>query len=522
MNIIESVVQSMIGSVASYAGSKLPAFLKFFLNPLTLSDTYGNVAEAMVRNSTATVLDYQGVLQTMPINMQRVEGGRWDGTAWHNTLPDGVTLLHPHKSIEGASTPWVYPAYATATAIPAGGFRFDAGKYYSTALGGTTAGATLLTDTGVTDWVEAGLYNPRYGLVAEDSSSNSIPAWKWRNSSAWIGGWNGAGVTAAQQNDGSLSIDGTLNGDVVLTSTSTTGNSAGYMQGVPVPNDSATHSVSVLVRKGSATNTVQLQVLLLNGTTVSSTVYMDTVTGKVAAWSNINTVESAGAYWRVTLPITNNTSGNTVLYAVVAPAYSAAVTSGFDATLTGSVTVDWPQVELNAPIRSSLMAGGSTRATELGNYKWSTANLPTSGKLTWWMGWQPDFASGDLAATNKALLVFNGAFWPLWQTSPGTTSIKLNDGTNPQTVTMPAWNAYDAIELITTADDTTGKMQLHYRNVTQNTAWVHSALTNYDGAFTDTGFAQLFKGGGKNNSNVHALMGWSENKSSAWIEGNLP
>ncbi|MDX8383148.1 MAG: hypothetical protein R8M45_03635 [Ghiorsea sp.] len=638
--------------------------LKFFLNPLTLSDSYGNVAPTAIRNSTATVLDHEGILSTVGINEQRVEGARrvenlisfpedfsnafWsiytsgggtftlspdkksitfdapiggrafvnpyyytlpatsilsfnrvihngittissaflgsallvsnaegrisllstgggtavrfgvgcngvetsavnitytlpqleevtaqanqnpsefvNGTAWFNNLNgntvDPVThvvteatgaLLHPHKTIEGASTPWVYPAYATATVIPTGSFRFDAGKYYSTALGGTTAGATLLTDTGVTDWVEEGLYNSRFGLMCEDSGTNDCPAPE--DFTAWTNTGTVVGASTVPAPDGSLTAD-------MVTEDSSVSHSL-YTTPAAIASGS-TFSTSVHIKKGG-----RRYWQIGGGTLVGGFgCIVDLDTGTItstgasagAAIATYSIESLANGWYRVA--VTGTYAGlipYVILQSTDSPTWAVGTTIVAPSTLT---THFWGGQKEDGILSSYHTA---TRATELGNLKWSTANLPTSGQLTWWLGWQPDFTATDIPPVGRVLLGFANNQWgdiltQVWD--PTKIGVK-SQPTTLQTV-IPYWNTYDDIELVVTADDAIGKMQLHYRNVTQNTAWVHSPLSNYDGAFTDTGFAQLFKAGGKNNSHVHALMGWSETKTNAWIEATLP
>jgi len=165
LNIARGIASKITGGIRSVKG-----FGVFNLNFLTLSDTHGNTG-TFTRAGAANVPDWQGVLQSIPVDKQRVNRGRWDGTQWLSD--DGAgNPLHPIGTINGESTYLDLTDYATGQTVLAGGRRAYGGRYYSTVLGGTTAGASPLVDTGVTDWVDAGRYQPGYGQLLEAATTN--------------------------------------------------------------------------------------------------------------------------------------------------------------------------------------------------------------------------------------------------------------------------------------------------------------------------------------------------------------
>ncbi len=80
--------------------------------------------------------------------------------------------LHPTVVINGEQTYLDLTDYATGQPVAAGGMRAYGGRYYKTAAGGTTNGASPLVDTGVTDWVDQGIYQPDYGMLFEGGGTN--------------------------------------------------------------------------------------------------------------------------------------------------------------------------------------------------------------------------------------------------------------------------------------------------------------------------------------------------------------
>jgi len=62
------------------------------------------VTTEFLRASTATVVDYQGNLVTVPADVPRFQGARWDGSQWHATTPEGAPIRGITYLNEPAST----------------------------------------------------------------------------------------------------------------------------------------------------------------------------------------------------------------------------------------------------------------------------------------------------------------------------------------------------------------------------------------------------------------------------------
>jgi len=158
--MIESgIVGRVTSGIVGRLGGGLPLRPKFALDPLDLTDQFGNTPEAAIRASAGTVFDYAGVLQTIPTDMHRLSGGRYSGGAWYRD--DGAgNSLHPHRNIDGVLVPWTYPDW-TIGAWSAGSYCNDGTYYYYTLAGDIDSAAF---GDGIT-WVNMGLYDRTYGLL---------------------------------------------------------------------------------------------------------------------------------------------------------------------------------------------------------------------------------------------------------------------------------------------------------------------------------------------------------------------
>ena len=485
---------------------------KFELNLLTLSDTYGNTAESGIRSTVANCLDDTGTLQSIAIDRHRVEGARNDGSTYYNTTAGGA-LLHPHKVVDGVSIAIAYEDWVAGTAFAAGSYCNNGGKYYSTVAGGTDSATFGDTIT----WVEQGLYNRRYGLKVSDAITNSAPALNFRKAA----GTTNWGVGTFAVDDTGTGIDG--GSCIKITDTDAT--AIAFMRpcyAITIPADTSTHTACILIKKNQLNAQIVQIAITGSGTNQSNIVYVDSVNGVLNHYINAS-IDDFGDFWVVQVWATN-AGLNTELNLVVAPCPRPTLALPNDVTLTGSAEFDWPMLVLNtAGGVTDLVAGEISQATEMGNIKWDSTNLPTGGDLTYVMGWTPDFASGDLAASLRSILTFNDSIYQVIRHSDsGVTDISISDdGSAKITATMPAWDKNDTIYLAVTASVQTNTMALHYRNVSKGHAWTHVASVAYDGQFTDTGFLQLFKALGGNNSIVKFLLGYDRTLTDAELEARF-
>jgi len=139
-------------------------------------------------------------------------------------------------------------------------------------------------------------------------------------------------------------------------------------QTLTIPDDSNTHTLSVFIKKDNdETRFPEIQCVLKGGTTpVYHIVQVNTKTG--AYYNRINTnsdlteIEDWGDWWRVKVNATNNSSGNTSLQVSIYPAVTT-TWGTTESAATGSIVIDWPQVELNSSFPSSPIYTEGTAVT---------------------------------------------------------------------------------------------------------------------------------------------------------------
>lgn len=156
---------------------------------------------------------------------------------------------------------------------------------------------------------------------------------------------NGGTVTA----NTATAPDGTVSGDTLTDSNGT--QSAGRRQAVTIPDDTASYTGSVYLLKtsGGTSPTVQVQVQLFNGTTVTRPIRIDTDAGTILSGTG-NIADAHANWWRVDMTATNNASGNTEARLDVFPAVDAHGGSGVVPSTTGSCTAWGAQLELGATV----------------------------------------------------------------------------------------------------------------------------------------------------------------------------
>lgn len=103
--------------------------------------------------------------------------------------------------------------------------------------------------------------------------------------------------------------------DAVPVLFTTTGVNSRLQRNIGIPNDSLVRTFTVWVERKA--NTYFVQTGAVNGMGVSASVTFDGETGAISGSSSGATVIADGDYWRVDVPLTNNSSGNTLIYGFV-------------------------------------------------------------------------------------------------------------------------------------------------------------------------------------------------------------
>jgi uncharacterized protein (TIGR02217 family) len=197
---------------------------------------------------------------------------------------------------------------------------------------------------------------------------------------AWIKG-SGATVTA----NSAVAPDGTTTADT-LTDPSASLEST-VSQAVTVPNDTATYTGSIYVKKTTgATSSCVIECAIYGGTTAGFDCYFNTDTGAYLPAIPQITVTDAGAYWRVAVTATNNASGNTALTITLYPTFGAIGTpTVLDVTRTGSIQAWGAQLEQGAAATAyvpTTSSGGDYTIGPLGKITFNSAPAAAAA-LTW-------------------------------------------------------------------------------------------------------------------------------------------
>lgn len=186
-------------------------------------------------------------------------------------------------------------------------------------------------------------------LLLEALRINSVTYGRDLTNAAWAD-------SAAVAKD-AIGIDGTANSACTITD-SDTGNAVqlgrdGSGSFVTVPNDSNQITVTFWVRRDNVTSRFPLfRMRLSGGTVVDNQVQLNTNTGATSTVVGSATVRSTlhllsgELWWELAVTFANNSTGNTLLNAVIAPAYASTLGGSALASLTGSIIVDSVMVEL--------------------------------------------------------------------------------------------------------------------------------------------------------------------------------
>lgn len=189
------------------------------------------------------------------------------------------------------------------------------------------------------------------------------------------GYWVKSGTITATANQ--TGIDGAANTAHTLTD-SDAASAAFITHSWTVANDNNSHTVQIFVLKDNdETRFPELEYYISGGTTLAERVQLNTKTGDTGVRLTSNgshVVTDDGDWWRVSITITNNTSGNTSLNLRIKPAAGhTTLGANLDATLTGSIVVDACQLESNVTYPTTFIpttTASVTRNADDLSYTW--------------------------------------------------------------------------------------------------------------------------------------------------------
>jgi hypothetical protein len=188
------------------------------------------------------------------------------------------------------------------------------------------------------------------GLLVEEARTNVCFQARQFDTTWTLNG----GLTIAQD---SIGVDGVANTAWTLNDNSSSDES--LRQNITIPNDSNTHSFSIYLAKDTDISRFPEVGLSLGGGTAQQGFYhINSQTGAITLRAEVGTttgiVEDKGLFWRITISVTNNTTGNVTATLFLRPA-AGTIFGTFDAAAQGTAVFDAAQLELNASFPTSFI-----------------------------------------------------------------------------------------------------------------------------------------------------------------------
>jgi len=234
----------------------------------------------------------------------------------------------------------------------------------STATFFDSAGVLQTAASGVARFDHDPSTNESLGLLVEETRTNL----SLQSGNLVTAPWTSIQTPGIATNN-AISPRGLL--EVTLFTDNNATNREGVQQSITVPNDSATHTSSVFVKKttGATSPTFGLEMNYSGGTqTAPVEVRLNTDTGETNGEGGGGTqAQDFGDYWRVWGRSTNNSTGNTTLQVKVFPALAAHGSFVDVAATTGSAHAWGVQAELGSTPTSYIETFGASvlRAADL-------------------------------------------------------------------------------------------------------------------------------------------------------------
>lgn len=194
-------------------------------------------------------------------------------------------------------------------------------------------------------------YLDRYTIMAdliEGARANLLIPGHSENLSLW-------GSSTATFTYGAPALDGSPTATIVTSGT--LGGDIRAQENITVPNDGLTRTLSIHLLKTSGNPTFYpaIKIQLVGGAGVTALAVFNPTTGVVTgSFGGTTQVQSVGIWWRLSISILNNTSGNVTMAMEAYPAYSSDGTTT-QSNQIGSTVFCWAQAEVG-PFPSSYIS----------------------------------------------------------------------------------------------------------------------------------------------------------------------
>jgi hypothetical protein len=231
-------------------------------------------------------------------------------------------------------------------------------------------------------WVNEGLLHESEARTNLITNNRDIAA---------TGGWSGAATATANSATG---IDGVANAATTLSASFA--NSRSWAE--TIADDSNYHTASIYIKKETSVSAYPGLALVYNGgTSVRKDITFNPITGQFLQRSGqtdggVANVEDFEDFWRVSLTVQNNSTGNTSLDFAIYPAASATFSAVWGASGPQTIIVDMAQLEKAATSSSVIPTAGATVTRAAETLTVPAANLP----------WPSPVVIGEELVTNGA------------------------------------------------------------------------------------------------------------------------